>query len=53
MLRRTCCQGKPVELQNVIKRREIYEQKIKGQKSNRNYAGIRYGNVVCSLRQAG
>lgn len=53
MLRRTCCQGEPVGLQTVIKRRKMYEKKFKGQKSNRDRTGIRYGNVACSLRQAG
>ena len=31
----------------------MYEKKFKGQKSNCDCSGIRYGNVACSLRQAG
>ena len=50
MFRRACFQGEERKALPVIKRREIYEKKFKGQKSNRNYAGIRYGNVTCSLR---
>ena len=34
----------------IIKRREIYEKKFKGQKSNSDRAGVRYGNVTCSMR---
>ena len=50
MFRRTCFQGEERKALPVIKRREIYEKKFKGQQSNSDRAGIRYGNVTGSLR---